>query len=75
MIFLKPSKLASKSLTAITRELDAAVPEHVKELFGAETGILSTVLSIYSLLVSDTSVLIKKIFNEMDNLVSHPLQI
>lgn len=70
VVVLKPSKSSGQSLGDFLDELGDAIPNSVKKLSGTEVEIASTILSMYSLLIHDTTLLIEKLSKLIETLVS-----
>ncbi|KAH8647601.1 hypothetical protein BGZ60DRAFT_423704 [Tricladium varicosporioides] len=64
LVVLKPSKQHPELLTGITDALYNAIPKSVEEC--DDTYIISTILSIYALLIRDTGSLLKRIYTEVE---------
>ena len=71
IVVLKPSKSIGNSLYDLLEDLKSGIPDSVEGLSGVEIEITSTLLSIYSLLINDTSFLVERLTTLVDNLVSH----
>jgi hypothetical protein len=71
IVVLKPSKSSDQSLYNLLEDLKCGIPDSVKGLSGVEIEITSTLLSIYSLLINDTSFLVERLITLCDNLVGY----
>lgn len=69
LVVLKPSKQHPEPLMDLTDALQNAIPKSVEEY--DDTHIVSTILSIYALLIRDTGSLLKRMYAEVEFLVSN----
>ncbi|KAF4632165.1 hypothetical protein G7Y89_g5971 [Cudoniella acicularis] len=65
LVVLKPSRQQHQSLVDLTEALQNAIPKTLDEFFGTQVEILLTILSIYSLLIRDTSFFSERIYSEI----------
>lgn len=70
VVLLDPPILAAPPLPQLIDKIDSATPQHAKNLIGFENQVRSTLLSVYTLLISDTTVLIQRLSNAIETLVS-----
>jgi hypothetical protein len=70
IVLLKPSKSMGQSLYNLIENVESSIPSPVKGLSGVEVEITSTLLSLYSLLIDDTSFLVDRLIILIGSLVS-----
>lgn len=70
VVLLDPPTLGTQRLRELIENLHSGTPAFARDLSGFKNGIRSTLLSVYSLLISDTTSLIQNLSRTIETLVS-----